>query len=942
MDQKKHNEKVDKLADQMLAPEAELTVVHRTARDIAAEIDLYSDLVPDEMIKQDVFGADESTIYENIDAYDVFEGVVGEEILNPPAVLIDENERITYSSTDKRRLLHELGVNDEDDGQEMSEPTDIPRETIIRKSGKRIEPAELAAIEAAKTLADTEAHTVKKEKHHRRRRYPDHDEIKARKSMAILAGIVLIALYVFCFVYVAAVNREDSQAAVKKLRTLNSIQTLTKISKTDTSVSAQDKAEYKLSVYKLDSDNDGLSDYYELQYSATAPAIADTDGDGIPDGTELRAGTNPREVMSDGKTHDAQRTYVYSMQMDAVSVSVTGMFDIYGTVLDKYPLNTLNMPGILTPAYEINFPTEGMMGTFTVDLSRLNLGKWGPNNDAQIYRYNPDDGSMILVSGNAGDTGVISAVVGSGIYFAADRNYMSADGGTNIMFVIDNSGSMYSQDLVAGSEENDLEFERIAFAEDVINHVGDDVNFGVGKFTLRYKTLCGITDNDGAALAALSSIRTTAEDFDGTEISNSIISAINEFNGLSFDRNYIIAITDGLPSNIDPANEKRAIELAKTKNISVITIGLGKKIDADFLSVIAEETGGVYYQAVNNATFETISRKIEELLDSGRTTEIEQTSITQTEDGGFREGSIGTIKVLMLADSGFVVDEDTLSFKDIPTVNDKDGSDLGLAVFAKLYYSGALPLTESDYVTNSNVSVSGYNLSNSPFFTAGKQNLSDLELPKSYNYINYKTTIDRWDFEAIKDGLLPLSKMARETLEPIADYIKIQKGRFDWSGNEIRIPGFMRTITFQPQHMFNDYEYAALDVDSLANESAESDEYQTLRAVNFYNNFDDKGGVVWLSFGIDGKAAFDELESQLTLGIPAVIVADGRAYNAARLARSLSDPNELIIESFDPTNLYGMTTLIYLRATSLYDIENGYQYSAFIDNTPVNLYILKN
>ena len=34
---------------------------------------------------------------------------------------------------------------------------------------------------------------------------------------------------------------------------------------------------------------------------------ADTDGDGLLDGYELMAGTNPRESKSDGKTNDAER-----------------------------------------------------------------------------------------------------------------------------------------------------------------------------------------------------------------------------------------------------------------------------------------------------------------------------------------------------------------------------------------------------------------------------------------------------------------------------------------------------------------------------------------------------------------------------------------------------------------------------------------------------------
>jgi hypothetical protein len=943
MGHEKHYEKVDKLANKILAPEEERVVIKRTARNIASEIDLYSDLVPEEMIAEGVSGAEESTIYENADAYDVFDGVVGEEVLNPPPVRMDEEDRIKYTAGDKMRLLMELGVKAREPSERDVTNPNSSRKTIIEKREKRIEPAELAAREAAKLAAEEEKNAKKSER--KKHRAPTFEEKKARRNMVIAAIIILALLYGFCFVYVGAVNREDSELAAKKLRTLNSTQILDKITKTDNQVSTTDKEKYNLSVFKVDSDDDGLTDYYELQFSATAPAIADTDGDGIPDGTELRAGTDPKDPMSDGTTPDADRTYQLVETHGAMSITVFGKYGIYGTTVDEYPLNTLNMPGILTPAVEVNFPEDTMTGTITVDLSRVNAAKWGEESGALIYRYNPDDGSMTPAKEAVppyGGGNLISASAGSGIYFAADKNYMSADGGTNIMFVIDNSGSMYPASLVSGSEENDLEFKRVEFAENIIARVGDTVNFGVGKFTMQYNTLSGVTDDDNAALSALASIRTVKENFDGTEISNSIIRALDEFENNRFDRNYIIAITDGLPSVVNKANEQRAIDLAKEKNVSVITIGLGKKIDADFLSVIAEETGGVYYQAVNNSTFDIISEKIEELLSQGRTTVIEETVITPSEDGvSYTESTVGEMKVLVLADSGFVVEEDTLSFRKIPTNYDPNGSDLGLAVFAKLYYSGDLPLTASAYTTNSYLDVAGYDLSGSEFFTVGKQNLADLHLPKSETYENYRTTIDRWDFNRIRGGLVPLSEMAMGTLAPIEGFYSIETGKYDWAGTERPLPGFMRTITFGHPTMFSDYEYAAIDIDALESESAKNDEYGTLRAVNYYNSYDDKGGVVWQSFGIDGKAAFDELERQLTLGKPAVLVADGRAYNASRLSRSMDNPNEYIIEAYSPTDTYTMSTIIRLSATALYESSGGYQYSASLLGETVNLYILK-
>lgn len=50
---------------------------------------------------------------------------------------------------------------------------------------------------------------------------------------------------------------------------------------------------YVLSLQKIDSDNDGLSDYDELYVYGTSPYLSDTDSDGIDDRTELESGGDP-------------------------------------------------------------------------------------------------------------------------------------------------------------------------------------------------------------------------------------------------------------------------------------------------------------------------------------------------------------------------------------------------------------------------------------------------------------------------------------------------------------------------------------------------------------------------------------------------------------------------------------------------------------------------
>ena len=59
----------------------------------------------------------------------------------------------------------------------------------------------------------------------------------------------------------------------------------------------------------FDTDGDGISDYYEWQYTKTSPCSKDTDGDGLPDAVEAYAGLDP---CRDGYVYDPTSTKTVS------------------------------------------------------------------------------------------------------------------------------------------------------------------------------------------------------------------------------------------------------------------------------------------------------------------------------------------------------------------------------------------------------------------------------------------------------------------------------------------------------------------------------------------------------------------------------------------------------------------------------------------------------
>ncbi|WP_174589869.1 hypothetical protein [Methanocella conradii] len=82
---------------------------------------------------------------------------------------------------------------------------------------------------------------------------------------------------------------------------------------------------------KYDTDGDGFSDGYEINTSHTNPLAKDSDNDGLDDGSEVKVGTDPNNPDTNGNgVPDGLETYTTTAFNDAggVGVSVTGKGDV--------------------------------------------------------------------------------------------------------------------------------------------------------------------------------------------------------------------------------------------------------------------------------------------------------------------------------------------------------------------------------------------------------------------------------------------------------------------------------------------------------------------------------------------------------------------------------------------------------------------------------------
>ncbi|MEI7471463.1 MAG: VWA domain-containing protein [Chitinophagaceae bacterium] len=211
--------------------------------------------------------------------------------------------------------------------------------------------------------------------------------------------------------------------------------------------------------------------------------------------------------------------------------------------------------------------------------------------------------------------------------------------GVDIVLCIDVSGSMTAQDF----QPNRLEAAK-AVATDFVNKRQTD-RIGIVIFAGESFTQCPLTTDHSVLLAAIENIHNGLLE-DGTAIGSGLSTGVDRIRSSKATSKVIILLTDGENNGglIDP---KTAKEIAKAFAIKVYTIGVGTdgyakqpvqlptgdivyqeakvSIDENLLTEIANETGGKYYRAKDNASLANIYNEIDTLEKS----KVEISTITR-------------------------------------------------------------------------------------------------------------------------------------------------------------------------------------------------------------------------------------------------------------------------------------------------------------------------
>lgn len=695
---------------------------------------------------------------------------------------------------------------------------------------------------------------------------------------------------------------------------------------TDGALTNEQKEELGLTLYLPDTDKDGLSDHYELNVSDTDPKNPDTDDDNISDGAELYSGTDPKTA------DDSSAAVTNVISVEGASVEIVGKPQNALASIDRVTNNSiLGASGVVGSAYEFYTASAMQSCRITIEYKNEDLQTWATNPlDLAIFKFNSETLSFDKLESTPDPASCsVSADIDSiGIYAIGDTNYMQEEYNTRIFFLIDNSGSMYPEEQCPNSEENDVEFKRLDFACNLIDKLGTNAEYGAAQFTGTYTKISDITADTESVKLGISNIRNLETYFDGTEIAQSIINAVDEMGKNKTDKNYIVLLTDGYPSSVNPVREAEAVKKAVDNNVTIFTIGLGKRIDADYLSNIAAATNGQFFQVSNASALDRICGKIDSFMSFNKTTvSLSVDENTQSTD------------VYILADSGFNVDKDSMSYNNFRADFSETGTDYGIAELTRQYFTGELKLSAKGYTADDGREITGYDLNSVAQLVDGKPDLVDLKIGFLDTYNEYLALENKWDYGKSKDGML---KYTTDTI----DFINAHDMTTIVQPYTVKLPEveswieMLQKITFQRLPEFSSFECAV--VNSILHDGSDKDMLNAFNYMQNLHNSEQKCTVY--DFGYHGDEAFDILLEELTRGNPVVISLDGSALNAVRLLRESENTNKLVLETYNCNNM-GKTTYVSLLRTPVYDGEKTpyYQYSASVDGQEMSLkmYITK-
>ena len=342
-------------------------------------------------------------------------------------------------------------------------------------------------------------------------------------------------------------------------------------------------------------------------------------------------------------------------------------------------------------------------------------------------------------------------------------------------------------------------------------------------------------------------------------------------------------LTDGESDEFNPASVSSLANTAKDKDIIVLTVGLGRDVDRDWLQELAYSTGGKYYSASDANALNDVYKQIVTTLN------YDIVTYTNADDN---------VRGYSLYNTGFDPKVNGFSFKNFRTTTTAS-VDFGMAVMARDWYLGNVKTSLGDIAPSDKsdikVNAAGYDISGTDF---GKQYDERVPLSKITSDLfagTYSDVTKYLDYSCTGD-ILTLNddyKYDSKNKGWVKDVTKISGGNLRWKKVELLDMDIANGIDkIKGGYSSNDAEFAkALYRLNALQWDDSSSEYNL--------NNDSKG--------------FEKLEDQLSLGIPVVTtIDDTHTVNAIGLIQDSDCHRKYILQIYD-NNYPGETKQLYIQ-----------------------------
>ena len=240
-------------------------------------------------------------------------------------------------------------------------------------------------------------------------------------------------------------------------------------------------------------------------------------------------------------------------------------------------------------------------------------------------------------------------------------------------------------------------------------------------------------------------------------------------------RNIIVMLTDGESDEFNPASVSSLANTAKDKDIIVLTVGLGRDVDRDWLQELAYSTGGKYYSASDANALNDVYKQIVTTLN------YDIVTYTNADDN---------VRGYSLYNTGFDPKVNGFSFKNFRTTTTAS-VDFGMAVMARDWYLGNVKTSLGDIAPSDKsdikVNAAGYDISGTDF---GKQYDERVPLSKITSDLfagTYSDVTKYLDYSCTGD-ILTLNddyKYDSKNKGWVKDVTKISGGNLRWKKVEL-------------------------------------------------------------------------------------------------------------------------------------------------------------